>query len=89
MVVVHGYVVLEIHLDPQDGLEHFCNYEIRTSLSGLVFIVFALRMEGWDSIPGGVILRILIIPMPPIWRAAPGGWIVESKIEKRWNQKYI
>ena len=34
-VVVHEYVVLEVHLDPQDSLQHFYNYEIRILLEKL------------------------------------------------------
>ena len=34
-VVVLKYVVLEVDLDPQDGLQHFYNYEIRILLEKL------------------------------------------------------
>ena len=34
-VVVHEYVVLEVDLDPQDGPQHFYNYEIRILLEKL------------------------------------------------------
>ena len=36
-VVVHKYVVLKVHLDPQDSLQHFYNYEIRILLEKLAY----------------------------------------------------
>ena len=36
-VVVHEYVVLEVDLDPQDGLQHFFNYQIRVFLEKLAY----------------------------------------------------
>ena len=36
-VVVHEYVILEVDLDPQDGPQHFYNYEIRILLEKLAY----------------------------------------------------
>lgn len=37
LVVVHEYVVIKIHLDSQDSLQHFINYKIRIFHDNLAY----------------------------------------------------